>query len=444
MAPRSLRMAAIAGGLALNGPDMANAQSPPPPPPASAPAPCCLSEGLHIAERYRVDAIQVRRFTHADFWNALDPWLGSQEVATQDVGTSLLGRAIRSVTFGSGAIRVLLWSQMHGDESTATMALADVIRFFAEAQDDPLRERIRKGLTIIMVPMLNPDGAEIFQRENAIGVDVNRDARRLATPEGQTLKGLRDEFEPAFGFNLHDQGVRRVAGEGGLQVAIALLAPAADEAKSYGPVRSKARLLAARIAEVLAHEVPGRLAKWDDSFEPRAFGDLMQQWGTSTVLIESGGLPNDPEKQRIRALNIVALLTAFDAMVTGRIDETDPAIYNGLPFNLSVDHDLHLTGGRIVLGAASIPADIALVYDDPTAGRVLRVDKVGDLGQAAALDTLEISGMFVHPSAHSAESDGQPATLPVLREAHLADFTVRRGVDPESPVVYRFARGSRE
>ena len=35
-----------------------------------------------------------------------------------------------------------------------------------------------------MVPMLNPDGAERFQRRNAQGIDINRDALLLQSPEG--------------------------------------------------------------------------------------------------------------------------------------------------------------------------------------------------------------------------------------------------------------------
>jgi hypothetical protein len=254
---------------------------------------CCPLLGADIAERYRVRAIDERRFTHDDLWDALLPFDGAGGVSIADVGRSLHDRAIRAVSFGTGPTSVLLWSQMHGDESTATMALADVIRFFAEGSDDPLRATIRDKLSVTMVPMLNPDGAERYQRYNAAGVDINRDARRLATPEARALKVLRDTLEPAFGFNLHDQGARTTAGEHGEQVAVALLAPAADSARSYGPVRGRARQLAALLAQGLEAELPGRTAKYEDAFNPRAFGDLIQQWGTSTVLIESGALPGN-------------------------------------------------------------------------------------------------------------------------------------------------------
>ena len=69
-----------------------------------------------------------------------------------------------------------------------------------------------------------------------IGVDINRDARRLATPEGRALKSLHDRLKQEFGFNLHDQGARTRAGPRGPQAAIALLAPPFDAEGGYDPV----------------------------------------------------------------------------------------------------------------------------------------------------------------------------------------------------------------
>ena len=209
---------------------------------------CCELTGASIAYRYRVATIDERRFTHSDLWAALGPYLDREGLRVTELGRSIHGREIRAVTFGTGPTRVLLWSQMHGDESTATMSLVDIIHFFAEGGRDPLRALIQERLSVIMIPMLNPDGAERFQRRNAVGVDVNRDARRLATPEARILKAVRDSLAPAFGFNLHDQGARTTAGEEGKQVAIALLAPAADTSRAYGPVRDRARQLAALLA----------------------------------------------------------------------------------------------------------------------------------------------------------------------------------------------------
>lgn len=405
------------------------------PSPGGAPTPtaCCTSEGLRIAERYRVSAITTRHVTADLFWGAVSRPLASGAFRTQEIGRSMLGRPIRAATFGDGPTTVLLWSQMHGDESTATMALADIMQYLAEAAGDPLRERLRQALTIVFVPILNPDGAEQNQRRNAAAIDVNRDARRLATPEGRALKALRDRITPAFGFNLHDQNARTLAGPDGPQAAIALLAPAFSPDNRFNAVRNRARLVAATIARALALELPGRITRYDDAFNPRAFGDLMQQWGTSTVLVESGVLPNDPQKQRLRALNVVALLSALDAIATGRYAEVEPAIYDRLPVNHPADADLLVRGGHLVLpGQPPIRADVAITYDNSVARTGARIADVGDLDGITAIDTVDATGLFLHV-ARTALDAGPSGVWLRLRAPVIIEL--RRGPSPTSERV---------
>jgi len=406
-------------------------------PPPARPQQCCVLIGDTIAGRYRVSAIEQRRFTHAELWNALMLFDGVGGVRVTEIGRSVQGRAIRAVTFGTGPTRVLLWSQMHGDESTATMALADLVRFFAEGGNESTRTTIRDRLTVTMVPMLNPDGAERFQRYDAAGVDVNRDARRLATPEARALKALRDSLEPAFGFNLHDQGARTTAGGGGGQVAIALLAPAADSARSWGAVRTRARQVASLLAAGLERAYPGRTAKYDDTFNPRAFGDLIQQWGTSTVLIESGALPDDPQKQELRRLDVMLLLTALDAIATGAYERADVAPYEALPFNNDVAADVLVRGGMVVLPrGGALRLDLALSYADPVARRGLTLRDVGDLEGVSALDTLDVSGQFVQVLTPSTLD---PAAWWLLRGEPVA-IVVRNAPEETADVVLRLPR----
>ena len=392
-----------------------------------------LATGLRIAERHRVAAIAERRFTHSQLWNAMAPALASPALRTEEIGKSINGRAIRAVTFGRGRTSVLLWSQMHGDESTASMALADIFGFLAATDHDPLRERLGRELTITFVPMLNPDGAELFQRENAAGIDVNRDGRQLSTPEARALKALRDRLRPDFGFNLHDQNARTRVGPRGVQAGIALLAPAHDESRSYNPTRSRARLVAATIASIIEEGIPGRIAKYDDSFNPRAFGDLMQQWGTSTVLIESGALPDDPQKQRLRALNVAAILGALDAIATGYYTTANPEAYESLPRNTSGASDLLVLGGRLVLpGQPPLLADLAINYDDAVAKTDGRVRDVGDLREMVAIDTVSADGLFLHPLPAALTRNAGGVWL---RLGSPAAIEIRRGPEPTSALV---------
>ena len=411
--------------------------------PASAPArssyeepKCCIVEGNAIAASHRVAAINSRKFTHAELWSALDR-LRSPALSVSEIGRSLQGRPIRAVTFGNGPVTVLLWSQMHGDESTATMALADIMSWMASTGADhaDLKQRLASRLRIVMVPMLNPDGSEIFQRENAVGIDINRDARNLSTPEARALKSLRDSIRPQFGFNLHDQNARTLTGNSGNQVAIALLAPAADQARSYGPTRSTARLIASVITSVLQKEIPGRLARYNDAHEPRAFGDLMQQWGTSTVLIESGAMPDDPEKQKLRRLNVVAILSALDAMATESYSAANPETYESIPMNSRSAVDVLIRGGSIVVpGMPPMRADIALNYEEAVAKKDPRVRDVGDLVALIALDTVDASGLFIHPSESMLTMKGSAKWI---RFDTTAAMTVRQGADPGSGLVLR-------
>lgn len=392
---------------------------------------CCLEQGLRIARDYKAPGLDHRRFDQETLWKAMGPALTAPGIRVSEVGKSVQGRPIRSISWGRGPVPVLLWSQMHGDESTATMALADLVRWFAAPDSDSLRALLNRSFTITMIPMLNPDGAEIFQRHNAMGVDVNRDARRLVTPEARALKGLRDRLNAEIGFNLHDQSAHNRAGEEGSKVAIALLAPAYNEAKSYNATRERARTMAAAIATALEPALPGRLARYDDTFNPRAFGDLMQRWGTSTVLIESGALPDDPEKQKLRALNVAAILTAL-VQLTPLGEPMRPGPYERLPFNQSVDLDLILQGGQVVTPMGIMPLDLGLRYSDPLRKRGLTLEEVGDLSSAVAFDTLDITGRFVYPDTSMyREVDGKLW----LDLGSNVRVDIHRTEDADSPIV---------
>lgn len=396
--------------------------------PATAQEACCRSAGWEISERYRVEGLDDRRFTYEQYWRSLAPALRSGRIVVTSLGESMEGRTIKAVTVGDGPTTVLLWSQMHGNESAATMSLADLIQWFARAPEtDSLRKTLTERLTIVMVPMLNPDGAERFVRENAAGIDINRDARRTATPEGRILKAVRDSIEAEFGFNLHDQGTR-TAGEDGPLVAIALLAPAADDERSWGPVRQRARAVSAVIVESLSPDLGRRMARYDDEFTPRAFGDNMQAWGTSTVLIESGQLVDDSQKQELRSLNVVALVSALHAIATGGYENMPTTAYDELPMNRSLGIDLLLLGGQLVIGEAEpIFADVAIRFEDSVARTGPRWAEIGDLADVVAVDTIDATGLFLH---------AEPGEQGVIRPGEPASLTARSGPGTDSQAAW--------
>ena len=281
-------------------------------------------------ETFQEEALTQRRFKYEDLTVLINKLPDHFDVA--EVGRSFQGRTIKMISIGSGPVSVLLWSQMHGNEATATMAIFDIFNYLSQT-DSPQVQRLLKRLRLHFIPMLNPDGAELFQRRTSQGIDMNRDALSLQCPESKILKSVRDSLNADWGFNLHDQQIYYNVGETSKPATLSFLAPAYNHQKEVNPTRERAIQLIAIMNKALQEIIPGQVGRYDDTFEPRAFGDNIQKWGTSTILIESGGYPGDLEKQFIRKLNYVAILTAFDAIAERRYEKQGAEPYWDIPFN---------------------------------------------------------------------------------------------------------------
>lgn len=327
--------------------------------------------------------------------------------AVEKAGESIEGRAIYHVRAGSGPFGVLLWSQMHGDEPTATSALFDVFDYLRRHRQEPHVRRMLSALTLHVVPMLNPDGAQRFQRRNAQSIDVNRDALRLQTPEGRILKALRDRLAPRVGFNLHNQSWRTSVGDPPKPASISLLSVAYDEARTQSEGRVLTKKVCAVIRDALEPFAPGQIGRYDDEFEVRAFGDNLTLWGTPVVLVETGPWPATPPDPPLVRLNFIALVTALDALASGRVHGADPARYESLPVNESRVFYTVVRNATVINGAGIPPfvADIGIVANRRVRevdGRrelqvTMTIEDMGDLRTTGALSTIDANGMTVVP-----------------------------------------------
>lgn len=369
-------------------------------------------DGNHVSSPFSpmVDHAEVERRVKA---------LPSPLFTVSKGGESVEGRAIYHVTAGRGSAHVLLWSQMHGDEPSATSALFDVFKFLEGHETDAVAARILDRLTLHVVPMLNPDGAERFQRRNAMGIDINRDARRLATPEARLLKQLRDEIKPLVGFNLHNQSWRTRAGDN--PAAISLLSVAYDQARSMNAGRLLTKRLATAVRNSLQPIAGGRIGRYDDSFEPRAFGDNITLWGTPVLLIETGPWPDENPDPALVRLNFIALVSALDALATGRVHYEDERRYDALPLNDSGLFYRIVRGGRVLRGDGqpAFVADVGIMAQRRVQGRgsdrqlwiASGIDDVGDLSTAPTLFEIDATGLIVAPLVPGAV-EGQEIALP--------------------------------
>ena len=368
-----------------------------------------------IIDDYRENTLNTRRFKQSDLHTLFNELTDDFSVDT--AGFSVQERPLYRVEYGSGPTEVLLWSQMHGDEPTATAALFDLFHWLGGTDEatDSLRQLIRSRLHLTFLPMLNPDGAEVYERRNALGIDLNRDAVHLTSPEAQLLKSERDRLNADWGFNLHDQGVYYSVGFPAEQGAVlSILAPAFDWQKTMSPKREDAAQLIALLNEVWQEFVPGQVGRYNDDFEPRAFGDNLQKWGTRTILIESGGYAGDPEKQEIRRLNVMGLIAGLHGIASGRYESFSVDGYLAIPENQSNGmHETILEDASVELFGGTYRMDIGFRNGERTVGEDNRdynltgfVSDLGDLSTFGARDRLDASELRivpgkVYPGSHS-------------------------------------------
>ncbi|WP_281546613.1 M14 family zinc carboxypeptidase [Pseudoalteromonas sp. PAR1] len=273
----------------------------------------------------------------AIYYADIEPYLKSAakhpSVTLKQIGTSFQGQALNSLKIGNGPIKVMMWSQMHGDENTATAALMDFLSFITADENAKWLTSWQQKITLLIIPMVNPDGAAMQTRHNAQGIDLNRDAKALRTKEGQILMAVANEFKPDFGFNLHDQNAYYGAGKMGKQATISVLAPAYNEAREVNKSRGEAMQFIAHLAKSVETMIPGHLGKYNDSYSYRSFGDTFSEKGIRTILIESGAYPNDPNRQIARKVNRVLYKKAIDSITSGEWITAKITQYHAIPFN---------------------------------------------------------------------------------------------------------------
>ena len=341
---------------------------------------------------YRFNEAGSRRITNSELLGHISVLQENSngKIQTESLGYSFEGREIIKLKWGTGNIKILMWSQMHGNEPTATLALLDLFNLFNLEFKNPVIQNIYSSISLSVIPMLNPDGAERFQRRNALGIDLNRDALALQSPESNILKTAADKIKPTWGFNLHDQNPRYTVGNSGKVSAISLLAPAFDADRNDNPVRLRAKKLCGIIADDVESRIGKHVGKYSDEFGPRCFGDNMQKWGISTILIESGGWPNDLHKNKIRELNFFAFLTAFVSIIDNSVDEASVSRYEEIPFNGALLTDVKFQNVRLLWSddVRPIHVDLAINYVpmmDLNSGKEKLIGLVSELGDMRSL-----------------------------------------------------------
>jgi hypothetical protein len=384
------------------------------------------AELVEIWEKEHVTTILPSNVRHKDLQKYLDG-LKKIGLKVDEVGRSYANREIYQIEFGNGPLKVFLWSQMHGDEPTATSALIDMFTILQTNRDKDWVKKIESALTIRAVPMLNPDGAEFYQRRNLQGIDINRDAQNLLTPEAILLKKLRDDWSPSIGFNLHNQNSLTTAGRSSKQAAISFLVVYGDAAKTTNEGHERNKRLASAMIAAIQPYMPGHIGRYGDEWTPTAFGDNFSAWGTPVILIETGALYGKDEMFLVK-MNFIAILTALRSAADGSEKAVSPVAYETLPENSSGSLYYFIFRNATLVDRTkpdvAVSADIGINIDRRRAEFVAPayIRQIGNLSGYTGLSEFNASDYKVVPRNSSSIKTGDFAELLFYKKSRVVDW----------------------
>lgn len=153
-----------------------------------------ISDGARWTTRTEEDAFLQRLATETDV-----------EVTIE--GYSVMGNPIWCATLGAASGSVLMIAAgVHGAEPSGRDAALSWLRDLAYSTD-PNVESYLASHRVVVVPNINVDGSTIpLQRDNANGVNINRDYIRLTQPEARAVARVVARERPVMLLDMHEVG----------------------------------------------------------------------------------------------------------------------------------------------------------------------------------------------------------------------------------------------
>lgn len=340
------------------------------------------------------------------------------------IGCSELGKPIYKLTLGNGSKNILLWSQMHGNETTGTLSCLDVIKFLAE--DSAISKKILEAFTLDFILMLNPDGAEIWTRRNILGIDINRDFLTSSSIEMQLLKKVASSKKYDLAFNLHDQ--RTIFGVTGKKepATLAFLSPSESENREITETRKKSMGLIADIYKEISQLIPNKISRFTDEFYPRSVGDNFQKLGIPTILFEGGHYPKDYFRQNTRRYFSLALITALYYATVKNNWEENYEVYETIPKNSTSFYDIIYRNVQLS-SINDTKADLGIQYSeeirkgDTEIIFVAKIEDIGDLSLMHAHKEIDAEGRYL------SLPDGKLPKIGILADFKLEEWIISNG-----------------
>jgi len=274
--------------------------------------------------------------------------------------------------------RIMIATQMHGKEPLGTEAVVDLIQQLTHS-GNPMVDLILEKCSIWIVPRVNPDGAEVFQRRNQqdwdpgefgldpgtdapwyfrdnpndFGFDINRDFNiysitagdpgwdgylpplpgadwlpgYFVTPEARIEMEIMRDFEPDIFIDLHHQSTFVIGDTN--EMCVLSVAGDANVLLSRQVNEAALRALKSR-----GQSVFGNITLYQSGLgtgpNTRSALGVVDYFGSAVMLFE---LRNVSQKSKgyLTEIDKIGLMGILEAAATGELDSLEPVIYDSLP-----------------------------------------------------------------------------------------------------------------
>ncbi len=302
-----------------------------------------------------------RYFTYSAFVEVLQKTLEANpllDIQDEILGHSTEDRPIYGLKLGRGSLRILAWSQMHGNESSTTRALINLLNseFLISFLDQ---------IQLYIIPILNPDGADRWSRNNANDVDLNRDAIELSQVESQILHKTYKAFAPHYCLNLHGQ--RSIYGNltGDKAAQLSFLAPAGDKERTVTQSRLESMNIINKINAQLSMSEEAFIGRYSDAFNINCVGDYFTSLGTPTILFEAGHASADYSRNEVTELMTQSIKIAISEIANSAASKIDTnkivTDYELIPAIASSYCDIHI---RNMISSCGKNVDLSIMYQE--------------------------------------------------------------------------------
>lgn len=265
-------------------------------------------------------------------------------------GPTVQGRDLPLAIIGTGPTPILIIAQQHGNEPMTCQAAVGAIKYLGSAGNSEV-EQILEKFTVLIMPRVNPDGAEMQQRRNADGYDINRDHNPANYPddfntfEAATVRDIWEEYKPMIFLDLHHMGTR-------LPVTVNVHRPVNED--SHRPlvtpddypgwpgyegreVQSLSKQIGAQMYETLEKMGIGEVelySRGHASSNPDISRNAYGMLGSATQLVEIRGQMRSLGQKSsgyLIQLPYRSIMTVLVSAADGSLFEVDPADYEVIP-----------------------------------------------------------------------------------------------------------------